>query len=981
MSMLKEKLNAVRVLKLEDELSGCDEEDLGKRRTIVRRLATLLNERGRYKRVVDIVTDHLSKDNDGANELSRFLGTAHYEMWVRDEDGGHDGLPNASHINNSFAAYEKTLKVMTNWSNPDILLEVAEVYRAFGAYQGSIKMFGHIIEHFPMYGRLRRVVLSAAVVLCHVSCFKESLRYLEQVLRSPPAGVSDNDVLLLLARTAERHGNREFALKAYRQIHEEMTRHTTSTPSKRAHEKTFETWISHPDTWWGFATRFYDVLREYTASLDFLRRSFELAAASTTMDLDRWAGFERWYMMARVLKRTGLDKDASEALEKAAKHSRGKSVQAVTQAFRASSEASMASRDAHQHVLSLALSESARVALSACEFTKREVQRTVHDVSRARRRAEENRAKYQCEYIVSVAIDVAVDASQCAQDVADASEACVLNAICQRAREAATCAAENATSTVRTLNAMLDMVANLRSYVARIACVSLEAATYASTAALTAQRVVSETQHLIESTTRTAQAIARDAASRALHVATQSEHFCENYHRLLEERRATACRSASVSCRAARRASDAVMEACRAIAVLVNSRAVAVAHAAEHDANRSAHDALLCLRTVQERVRAIDRAVLVATRASMTAKSFLIRLSDTLEGMATLSSKEGGDMSLSSSRSPRHLARGVTSLSATSSDLDDEDVARMIREAMTHAEPVVSIYVHSARTGVETVNALSEMLTRRPGVLKRIELDSTSMSIDTCRAIADFSLSRLEGLGTSELCVDNQPNIKDEGIEHLCRGLRDFFVTKWSLRKLSLMSCCIGTRGALSLASALVRCRHLVWLDISHNPDIGDEGAATVVNALSERGKGENHRRQDSVSNMTHLKMCFVNAGDLTTQALAKFVSSDSSRASDLTWLDLRNNRITCDGATVVASALQARTTRSEMTILFDSNAIAKRGASIWLDLLKRRPSFSRRVHVSMDDNIFNGDRFPILVRRKKNEENASGNITARFVC
>jgi tetratricopeptide (TPR) repeat protein len=179
-------------------------------------------------------------------------------------------------------------------------------------------------------------------------------------LKDPPQGFNDNDVLILIGRAAEKHGNSNFAMEIYRKIH--------GKPSN------FRAWISSPNTWKQFANRLED-LGAYSSALDMLRRAFELVAYFKNTSTDTW-----WFMLAELLDRVGSEEEAANARYRARDVELRVNFAAAQQAFSASNAARKANDDMSRQVLGLVLSNCAFVATAsashATQITRRAEQVT-----------------------------------------------------------------------------------------------------------------------------------------------------------------------------------------------------------------------------------------------------------------------------------------------------------------------------------------------------------------------------------------------------------------------------------------------------------------------------------------------------------------------------------------------------------------------------------------------------------------------------
>ena len=77
-------------------------------------------------------------------KLWRALGICHFMLWRKDE-------LNNEHLQEAQAAYKHALETVEGMSNPRLLHEVAEVYKQFGAFKGSLSVLSKIVVSFSTY--------------------------------------------------------------------------------------------------------------------------------------------------------------------------------------------------------------------------------------------------------------------------------------------------------------------------------------------------------------------------------------------------------------------------------------------------------------------------------------------------------------------------------------------------------------------------------------------------------------------------------------------------------------------------------------------------------------------------------------------------------------------------------------------------------------------------------------------------------------
>ena len=156
-NILKGKVNAIRILKLQDKIEASNQSP-----SAYATIGKLLSEQERYDSAIEylIQGSRLYPTDPIQSEYQRYLGSAYYYRWIKTNQD----------IDRAHAHFEHCLKFPENTSDPFLLYQVAETYRALGALEGAIKIYSHIIEHFPAYINLRRVVLSASTALSYMGC-------------------------------------------------------------------------------------------------------------------------------------------------------------------------------------------------------------------------------------------------------------------------------------------------------------------------------------------------------------------------------------------------------------------------------------------------------------------------------------------------------------------------------------------------------------------------------------------------------------------------------------------------------------------------------------------------------------------------------------------------------------------------------------------------------------------------------------------
>jgi hypothetical protein len=82
--------------------------------------------------------------------LARRIARAHYNLWSL-------GLRKTA-IADTRAAYEAALVFPANRENPNLFVDCALVYMSFGAFAGALDLMNRIVEEFPKFDGIARVL-------------------------------------------------------------------------------------------------------------------------------------------------------------------------------------------------------------------------------------------------------------------------------------------------------------------------------------------------------------------------------------------------------------------------------------------------------------------------------------------------------------------------------------------------------------------------------------------------------------------------------------------------------------------------------------------------------------------------------------------------------------------------------------------------------------------------------------------------------
>ena len=966
-SLFKDKVNALLALKLKTELEQ-NEKHKKDVKDVLCRIGTILFRQTRYAESVSYLERYVKEiEENGSSELGeqcksmvgpawRMIGSAYYRMWLQEEENEREenrvSIKNNEELHRSYAAFQKALRSIQNATNPEVLFEVANVYIGHGVFDGALKLLGRIIDVFPTYQHLGNVVLTSAVVLSQIQRFRESFVYFQKALQHPPAPYEDADVLVLAARTYERSGNANLALGAYRRVH-----------GMEKSANAFQKWVGNPNTWLAFAKRFYR-LREYLGSLDCMRRGFELATLEGIADeggngngiayADMWAGFDGYYFFAKLLARAGQSEEASESLRRAIDYSMYASEQAAYQAIYVAATVDSLAFESALQVVHVAAAQAAEVGNCAARYASRTSKKNSIDVEDTVRRLRERLEAERREKELAVALCTAAKISGFA-----ATSAAMAKDAAREACDEYKMLAATHIALVASQRAIIDAQLTVGSAVERLmsanrqrecnnvaARLALRAASDASRAHFEAIEVI----RIAKESRNEASAAASALALQATRDAKRSIYTCdaciEEYADFFERQAEAIAYAAHCAYKASFYASESLRDARRRICRSASAQAAEIAKRAAESAMRQRAEAENEFRVASDLIAALTRAVKVARKASMTAFSVYMRLDDALSTGLIYSSglrdvvRDGGKV-------------GVASFVTVNDFEEDVHIARRIESVDTETEPIVSVQLRECETGPKTMRVLCDILGRPTCALRRLEMSNTNLSLTCLQTLMQSASDSVSGLALAEFVLTNQPRFGDEGAVLLCRGLGDFFVSRWGrLQELSLSLCSVGSVGATQLAEAIRRCRGLTSLDISHNPDIGDVATSKIVTALSSRRV---RHVEGPCAPFRRLNLCFVDAGDATARAVANFLSSSSGRGEtstrSLELLDLRGNRVTCTGAVAIASQLQRQSAMgSKLFVKLDSNAIGSRGAISLLKVLRWR-ACAKTLVVTMREN------------------------------
>ena len=436
------------------------------------------------------------------------------------------------------------------------------------------------------------------------------------MLKDPPPGFQDNDILVLIARTAEKHGNGTFAVEVYRKIH------------GKSSSSGFRAWISSPTTWKQFATRF-EKLGAYSSALDMLRRAFELVVYSKNVSTDTW-----WFMLAELLERVGSTQEASIARQRARDVELRINMNAANQASRACISAKQAVEEVFHVVRGLALSNCAWVATQSATHASKVSQRALKITKQA---LEQHMEKKRQEREIRACEDAIRNAIRCAQKASEAAILAIGNYETFEEREAAMTASraayEAANFAMHRSDEMIEHVRSMiearnRSHYASIA--AWKAYFCADLACSRAQNIASASRERRSEALRVAALIAQNASLHAEESSVRSQSLAAECMSRLERERQAESFALLATREASLEATKFSELAHRCVLHLSVRLAREVARLASESASRWAEIANSDAETLQIQRQVVKRASDVAMRASMTAVSTCIRLEEAL---------------------------------------------------------------------------------------------------------------------------------------------------------------------------------------------------------------------------------------------------------------------------------------------------------------------------------------------------------------
>ena len=436
------------------------------------------------------------------------------------------------------------------------------------------------------------------------------------MLKDPPHGFEDNDILILIARTAEKHGNGTFAVEVYRKIH------------GKSSSSGFRAWISSPKTWKDFATRF-ETLGAYSSALDMLRRAFELVAYFKNVSTDTW-----WFMFAELLERVGSTQEASSARQRAKNVERQINMNAVTQAFSACAAATQVIEDMSHVVLGLVLSNCAWVATRSASHASQVSERALDITKRA---LEQHMERRRQESELRARENSIRNAVRCARMASEAASLAILKYETFEEREAAMAASRAACDAARfALNRSDEMIEHVRSIIearnrSHYASIAAWKACFSAELACSeAQDVTLECRERRSEALRVAAWVAQEASFCANESSVRSQNsVSECVSRLQRERQAESF-AILATLDASREATTFSEHAHSCLLDLSLRLAREVATLASESASRWAEIANSDAKTLETQRQVVKRASDVAMRASMTAVSTCIRLEEDL---------------------------------------------------------------------------------------------------------------------------------------------------------------------------------------------------------------------------------------------------------------------------------------------------------------------------------------------------------------
>ena len=134
------------------------------------------------------------------------LGTCFFKIWQAEPD-------EIQRLEQAYDAYSRGMTFLELVGNPDFHFEITRIYEGFGNFEAAAATFGHLISNYPKYQPMQTVLRSA--IVCKYMALKltepmerwaaleQALEYMTHVVDGPPAGWTEDDLMMQIARLYE----------------------------------------------------------------------------------------------------------------------------------------------------------------------------------------------------------------------------------------------------------------------------------------------------------------------------------------------------------------------------------------------------------------------------------------------------------------------------------------------------------------------------------------------------------------------------------------------------------------------------------------------------------------------------------------------------------------------------------------------------------------------------------------------------------
>ena len=119
-------------------------------------------------------------------------------------------------------AFDFSLRFFENLTDPNYLYLGASIQQEAGDIENSCQTLARIIQNFPSFKKMRKVVLRAAACELHAGNLPQSQSYFEFLLIDPPAEFTKDDIVLFVSLLLRLNKREESAMKGFQFLYKKL---------------------------------------------------------------------------------------------------------------------------------------------------------------------------------------------------------------------------------------------------------------------------------------------------------------------------------------------------------------------------------------------------------------------------------------------------------------------------------------------------------------------------------------------------------------------------------------------------------------------------------------------------------------------------------------------------------------------------------------------------------------------------------------